>query len=160
MAYIPDVSGFMKPLGDVTSLSEILNKNVPKQLELTYKKQDISEFDPDMRIQISARDGYKVRLFVNVKLASEQLIHSPSNAFRNCYDRRGYLIKNPVFVFDNNINLYSYIDSYNNLSSHFIHRYIKIQGNISREFILRIWGTNSHKSSFPLPVELIPLPDD
>ena len=68
MAYVPDVSGFMKPFGEADSLLEILERDVPRQLVLKYARDDISGFSPDMSISIKAEHGYRIRVSADGRL--------------------------------------------------------------------------------------------
>lgn len=157
MAYVPDISGFLKPLGEVASLKDILNSEVPQQYVLKYNENDITEFSTDMNVVLKAEHGFRIKLIVDNRTMSVVTVQNPSSYLKRHYNSRGCVIERPAFVVDKDIQLYWACDRKKGDCYHFIQRYIKIRGNNSPEFILRIWSDRTPPTLAPRKIELIPL---
>lgn len=155
MPYVPDISGFLDHFGPDANLIDILDKEVPSQQELRYRKNDISEFDQDIQIFVKAEDGYRVRLLVNNAAASVVTVRHPSGAFRSFYNSKGYLIRTPVFVFEGEPGIYYVNGLMEKDQKYFLCRKIKIKGSNETMFILRIWSNNTPEYIAPSKFELI-----
>lgn len=157
MAYVPDISGFLQSFGSDSNLIDILDKEVPRQLEFRYSKNDITEFESDMHFSIKAEDGLRVRLIVDNRTVSVVLVRNPSNTLRRFYNSRGYLIRTPVFETDGDPKLICVCYKNEKVNRYFLSRYIKIKGSNEHVFLLRIWSQNTPSYIAPSKFELIPI---
>lgn len=151
MAYVPDVSGFMKPFGEADSLLEILERDVPRQLVLKYARDDISGFSPDMSISIKAEHGYRIRVSADGKTVCVLYVDNPS--FKQYYNRNGCVVKRPVFKIEEQSELYRVYGRKKDEQYYFIQRHVCVKGNNRLVFLLRIWSQNTPVSLSPHGIE-------
>lgn len=153
MAYVPDVSGFLKPFSDKENLLDILEREVPGQYVLKYDRNDISGFDPDFNISIKAEHGYRIRVSAGNKTVCVLYVDDPS--FRQYYNRNGCVVERPVFVIEKKSELYRVSGRKRDEQYYFTQRHVRIKGNNRLEFLLRIWSQNTPISLSPHKIELI-----
>ena len=150
MAYVPDVSGFMKPFGRLTVSWKFWSVMYPAACSQVCR-DDISGFSPDMSISIKAEHGYRIRVSADGKTVCVLYVDNPS--FKQYYNRNGCVVKRPVFEIEEQSELYRVYGRKKDEQYYFIQRHVCVKGNNRLVFLLRIWSQNTPVSLSPHGIE-------